>query len=233
MATIGLDSIYYAKIEADSNGNEVYGVPVRLAKAINAGLTINTTDTKLTADGECIDIIQVFDDGRLTLNIDELGTDAAASLLGAKIDSNDVIISSKEDIPKLVAIGFRARRADGTYKYVWLYRVLFGIPGAESATKLDSIAFSSQRIEGIISRRKRIDYNGDHPWKSELNENTNSLLSQANHAPQQVLYSGIRINRAEDDAAGLAISHNNWFDSVYEPNGTLSRDTEMATELGG
>ncbi len=30
MATIGLDSIYYAKIEEDSNGNEVYGIPVAL-----------------------------------------------------------------------------------------------------------------------------------------------------------------------------------------------------------
>ena len=38
MATIGLDKLYYAKITEDAEGNETYGTPVQLAKAIDQAL---------------------------------------------------------------------------------------------------------------------------------------------------------------------------------------------------
>mgnify|MGYP006956076632 CR=1 FL=1 len=34
MATIGLDKLYYAKITEADNGDETYGTPTQLAKAI-------------------------------------------------------------------------------------------------------------------------------------------------------------------------------------------------------
>ena len=40
MATIGLDKLYYAKITEDENGNETYGTPSQLAKAISADLSV-------------------------------------------------------------------------------------------------------------------------------------------------------------------------------------------------
>ena len=39
MATIGLDKLFYAEIIEDSDGNETYGVPASLAKAISADLS--------------------------------------------------------------------------------------------------------------------------------------------------------------------------------------------------
>ena len=36
MATIGLDKLYYAKITEDASGNETYGDPQPLAKAMTA-----------------------------------------------------------------------------------------------------------------------------------------------------------------------------------------------------
>ena len=38
MATIGLDKLYYAPITENANGEETYGTPVQLAKAISADL---------------------------------------------------------------------------------------------------------------------------------------------------------------------------------------------------
>ena len=40
MATVGLDSLYYAKITEDTNGDETYGTPKVLAKAMTAELSI-------------------------------------------------------------------------------------------------------------------------------------------------------------------------------------------------
>ena len=34
-----------------------------------------------------------------------------------------------------VAIGFRAKKANGKYRYFWLYRVIFGIPATNLTTK--------------------------------------------------------------------------------------------------
>ena len=34
MATIGLDKLYYAKITENDNGDETYGTPTQLAKAM-------------------------------------------------------------------------------------------------------------------------------------------------------------------------------------------------------
>ena len=48
-----------------------------------------------------------------------------------------------EDEPNPVAIGFRAKTAQGRYRYFWLYRVKFGIPGANLQTRGDSIEFST------------------------------------------------------------------------------------------
>ena len=59
----------------------------------------------------------------MTLGIDDLGGEAAAALTGATVDSNGVLISASEDGGAPVAIGFRAARSNGKYRYFWLYRV--------------------------------------------------------------------------------------------------------------
>ena len=51
------------------------------------------------------------------MNIDDLGHANAALLLGAEVDENGVLISRGEDNPTYVAVGFRARKANGKYRY--------------------------------------------------------------------------------------------------------------------
>ena len=50
MATIGLDKLFVAPITEDSNGNETYGTPVQLAKAISAELSVELNEAILYAD---------------------------------------------------------------------------------------------------------------------------------------------------------------------------------------
>ncbi len=40
MATIGLDKLFYAPITESANGDETYGKPKQLAKAISADLSV-------------------------------------------------------------------------------------------------------------------------------------------------------------------------------------------------
>lgn len=170
MATIGLDKLYYAPITEGSSGEETYGTPVQLAKAISAELSIELNEATLFADDGQAEAVKEFKSGTISLGVDDIGSAVAAALVGATVDANGVLISRSEDSAPYVAIGFRAKKANGKYKYFWLYRVLFGVPAASLATKGDSITFSTPTIEGTIFRRNKADTNGKHPWKAEITE---------------------------------------------------------------
>ncbi len=191
MATIGLDSLFYAKINEDTQGNETYETPQILAKAMTAELTIDPAEATLFADDGASEVVKEFKSGTLTLGIDDIGPVTAGDLIGVKIDSNGVIVSSAEDNATPVAVGFRAKKANGKYRYFWLYRVKFGVPGTSLQTKGDSITFSTPTIEGTVMRRNKLNENGKHPWKAEVTEGETGVTSDV-------------------------IS--SWFSSVYEPS---------------
>lgn len=203
MATIGLDKLYYSKITEGANGDETYATPVQLAKAIEADLAIELLEAILYADDSADTTIKEFKSGTLTLGIDDIGTQAAQDLTGATLDSNGVLVSTGEDEPQPVAIGFRAKTAKGTYRYFWLYRVKFGIPGASLKTRGDSIEFSTPSIEGTITRRNKLDGANKHPWKVEVTEGGTGVESST--------ISG-------------------WFTSVYEPVYTASNNNNDEEE---
>lgn len=198
MATIGLDKLYYAPIIEDASGNETYGDPIQLAKAISADLSVELAEATLYADDAAAEIVKEFKSGTLSLGIDNIGAAAAQALTGAVLDANNVLVSASEDGGAPVAIGFRAKRSNGKYTYYWLYRVIFGIPATNLATKGDSIAFNTPTIEGTVVRRNREDEFGHHPWKAEATEGCG--------VPAAVI--------------------SNWYTTVYEPEDTKTEDTE-------
>ena len=191
MATIGLDKLFYSKITEDAEGNESYETPKQLAKAMTADLSVELAEATLYADDGAAEIVKEFKSGTLSLGVDDLGGSVASDLTGATIDNNGVVVSTAEDGGTPVAIGFRAKKSNGKYRYFWLYRVKFGIPATALATKGDSITFNTPTIEGTIMRRNKVDGAGKHPWKVEA---------------------------TEGDTAIKADVITNWYKQVYEPS---------------
>jgi phi13 family phage major tail protein len=190
MATIGLDSLYYAEITENAAGTETYDTPIKLAKAMKADLSVELAEAVLYADDAASEVVKAFKNGKLSLGVDDIGKDSAMALLGVRADSNGVIISSSEDTAPPVAIGFRARKANGKYRYFWLYRVVFGVPSANLETKGDSINFQAPTIEGTVTVRNKPDWQNKHPWKTEV---------------------------TEGDTGVDPVVITNWFTEVYEP----------------
>lgn len=195
MATIGLDKLFYSKITEDDNGNETYGTPQVLAKAMTADLSVELNEAVLYADDGAAEVVKEFKSGTLSLGVDDIGAAVAGDLTGSTIDQNGVVISASEDGGDPVAVGFRAKKSNGKYRYYWLYRVKFGIPATNLATKGDSITFSTPTIEGTIMRRNKVDAFGKHPWKAEVTEGTEGV-------DQSVI--------------------DGWYSEVYEPAGDLN-----------
>ena len=194
MATIGLDKLYYATITDDENGEEIYGTPTQLAKAISAELSVELAEATLYADDGAAEIVKEFKNGTISLGVDDIGSTTAAALTGVTVDKNNVVVSNSEDGGDPVAVGFRAKKSNGKYKYYWLYRVKFGIPATNLATKGDSITFSTPTIEGTVLRRNKPDTSGKHPWKAEVTE-------------------------GDKDVPAPVIS--SWYAEVYEPDYTV------------
>ena len=191
MATIGFDRLYYAPItEAPTTGDETYGTPTMLAKAITAELSVELAEAVLYADDGPCEVVREFKGGKMTLGVNDIGHAAAEKLTGAKTDSKGVLISASEDGGDPVAIGFRAKKSNGKYRYIWVYKVKFAVPSDSFTSKGDSITFQTPKIEGAISRRNKPDSRGKRPWKAEVNE---------------------------DDTGVNATVISGWFTQVYEP----------------
>lgn len=133
-------------------------------------VTVENYDAQLDADDGIFESIKEFKKGTLSLKVAELIPEAAVAMLGVTKDSNGVIVSTAEDISAVVAVAFRARKANGKYRYFWLYRVKFSTPSTNLATKGDSITFQTPTIEGTIMRRNKVDGADKHPWKVEVTE---------------------------------------------------------------
>ena len=71
MATIGLDKPYYAIITEDANGQETYGTPKVMAKAIQADLTVNNATASLYADDGVDESVDEFTSGTLSLGLND------------------------------------------------------------------------------------------------------------------------------------------------------------------
>lgn len=161
MATVGLRDLYRAPITVGEGGVETYGTPVRMAKAITAELSVEVAEAILYADDGADEIVKEFVSGELKLNVNDLLPADLAAVLGQTQDDDRVVYAGEEDEPPYFAIGFRAKKTGGQYKYLWLYKVKFAIPNEKYNTKGDKLEFSTPEITGQFIKRP------DGLWKAE------------------------------------------------------------------
>ena len=161
MATVGLRDLYRAPITTAADGLETYGTPVRMAKAIEADLSVEVAEAILYADDGADEIAKEFVSGELKLKVNDLLPTDLAALLGQTQDDDMVVYAGEDDEPPYYAIGFRAKKTGGQYKYIWLYKVKFAVPNEKYATKGDKLEFSTPEITGKFIKRP------DGYWKAE------------------------------------------------------------------
>ena len=161
MATVGLRDLYQAAITEDENGIATYGIPKRLAKAISADLSVTVAEAILYADDAVDETEKEFVSGELKLNVNDISQEDAAELLGQTLDDDGVVYAGGDDIAPYKAIGFRAKKPGGKFRYLWLYKVKFAVPNESYATKGDGIEFKTPEIVGTFIKR------ADGLWKAD------------------------------------------------------------------
>lgn len=158
---IGLRDVYYAVLTQDEVGTGVaYDSPERIIGAITANINPNSSTETLFADDGPMEVATTLGDIELELVVADIPLPVQATLLGHTYDASDgTLVKKSEDVPPWVALGFRALKSNGNYRYVWLLKGKFNVPEESHETRGDSIDFQTPTINGSFTRR---DYDDEY-----------------------------------------------------------------------
>ena len=113
-----------APVTADTETATTYGDLQRVAGAIEATITPENNDP----DIQYFDDVEgdvLYPDPELTFKtkLADLPLIVQEMIFSNKIDDNGVLIRTANDKPGYFAVGFMSEKANGTYRYVWLFKV--------------------------------------------------------------------------------------------------------------
>ena len=123
-STVGLKNMVIAPVTEDNETSTTYGDLQRVAGAIEATITPENNDP----DIQYFDDVEgdvLYPDPELTFKtkLADLPLIVQEMIFSNKIDDNGVLIRTANDKPGYFAVGFMSEKANGTYRYVWLFKV--------------------------------------------------------------------------------------------------------------
>ena len=123
-STVSLKNMVIAPVTADTETATTYGDLQRVAGAIEATITPENNDP----DIQYFDDVEgdvLYPDPELTFKtkLADLPLIVQEMIFSNKIDDNGVLIRTANDKPGYFAVGFMSEKANGTYRYVWLFKV--------------------------------------------------------------------------------------------------------------
>lgn len=123
-STVGLKNMVIAPVTEDTETSTTYGDLQRVAGAIEATITPENNDP----DIQYFDDVEgdvLYPDPELTFKtkLADLPLIVQEMIFSNKIDDNGVLIRTANDKPGYFAVGFMSENANGTYRYVWLFKV--------------------------------------------------------------------------------------------------------------
>ncbi len=150
-SAIGLDKLYYTVMTSDdSTGTPVYGTIYPLVGAKTLSFNSAASLTSNFADDSVFETFESTGEKSLSLSIVDLLPADKARLLGYNY-ANGITSGTASAASPYVAIMGRAMLSDGSYRYVRYYKVKFGKPNAEDATREASPSPRMVTLEGRVS----------------------------------------------------------------------------------
>ncbi|MDQ0158960.1 major tail protein [Alkalibacillus salilacus] len=148
MPTYGLKDLHYAVIESEDDSSTTYTEPKKIAPAINVTISRSVNRANLRGDNQVLFSESAKGPATVSINTTDLPKEVEAELLGKEVADNGVLLEGDEDKAPYVAIGFKADDARGGHKFVWVYRIKFGVGESTFETKQETPTFQTPTIEG-------------------------------------------------------------------------------------
>ncbi|MBU3153897.1 major tail protein [Clostridium estertheticum] len=150
---IGLKDITIAQLLTDTSVGATYEVPKKLERSIKATLKPKTTQTKLYSDDTIEEVVNAFDSIDVEIEVNQLSIESRAMLQGSKVVKG-VLIETKNDIAPTVAMAFKAKKSNGKYMYVWLYKGSFEITEDTFESSEDKLKDQTAKLKATFYARE-------------------------------------------------------------------------------
>ena len=134
---IGLDSLYVAEVTADSAAAYTAGTPAWLAPAAEASLEPSTSFAIQYADDQPYDVATAEGETKSNLKITGLDLETLAWITGKVFDATTGRVYDNGGIAPFMALGFRSKKSNGSYRYYWFMKGKFDMPKEAIATLAD------------------------------------------------------------------------------------------------
>lgn len=186
---MGLRDISIALVTENTISNYTTDAVKKLARSISAKVTEKKkVDTTYSDDGT-EEVIETLDSIEIEIELNDLSPEQEALLKGCTYE-NGFLVDNQDDMANEIAIGWRGKRTDRKYEFVWLYCGKFNEGATENyETQEDKLKTQTPKLKGTFYPREK-----DKNWRCRVNE---SYL-QENHTDAKT-------------AIGA------WFEKVQEP----------------
>lgn len=153
----GLRDVYVAKVTQNDTEGYTAGTPVKMARAIKAKISDKFTSEKLYSDDGVEGMLQAYEGTDVELEVNTLAAADRAAFFGQAY-LNGFLLKSAEDEAPEVALGYRVRRLNGKFDFVWMYCGRFAQGNEENyETKAASKTAQTNTVKGEFYQREKMD----------------------------------------------------------------------------
>jgi len=144
---VGVDQIYYALVTQDDSSAYAAGTPAVFAPAMKIAQAPKSNSLVQYADNQPFDSMNSEGETELNVEITGLPLDIHAEITGRVWDAATGRFFDNGGTPPDIALGFRAKKSNGDYRYYWFLKGKFAAPNEEQETQTDTPAPKSTSLK--------------------------------------------------------------------------------------
>lgn len=137
-SVVGLRDLYYALVTQDDASAYAAGTPAYLAPAMTASQAPATNSKTQYADDGPFDVMASEGETKIDLEVTNIPLDVVAAILGKEYDAVNDVLYDNGGTPPDVALSFRSKKSNGSYKYYQYLKGKFSAPSEEQASDTDT-----------------------------------------------------------------------------------------------
>lgn len=131
---VGLDSLYVAEVTQDDTSAYTAGTPAYLAPAAEASQEPSSSFAIQYADDQPFDVATAEGETKIALKVTGIDLATLALITGRKFDSTTGRMYDNGGTAPYMALSFRSKKSNGSYRYYQYLKGKFDMPKEDTAT---------------------------------------------------------------------------------------------------
>lgn len=184
----GLRDIHIGTVAKNTDTEYTVENITKLARALSAKVSDKFVIEKIYSDDGVEEIAQSYEGSEIDININALAPQDKQMVLGHLYDNGYLVKSDSDQAPE-IAIGWRAKKGNGKYEFVWYYCGKFA-EGMEDnyETQEDKLKTQTAGLKGTFYARAKEDtINGKKKKLYAINVDEEQLLDSHTSAKEAII----------------------------------------------